>query len=104
MAVWQQVLDKFGRTPEAVSLEKLAAAGVGDADAAAIIGLAKAKSWAPLAEPALAAASASLLEVVRLLEAMGLGEFVEPDFTIVRGLAYYTGTVFELFKGTGTIA
>ena len=31
------------------------------------------------------------------LGAMGLGEFVELDFTIVRGLAYYTGTVFELF-------
>ena len=28
---------------------------------------------------------------------MGLGEFVEVDLTIVRGLAYYTGTVFELF-------
>ena len=28
---------------------------------------------------------------------MGLGEFVDFDLTIVRGLAYYTGTVFELF-------
>jgi histidyl-tRNA synthetase len=28
---------------------------------------------------------------------MGLGEFVDLDLTIVRGLAYYTGTVFELF-------
>ena len=31
------------------------------------------------------------------LDAMGLGEFVDFDLTIVRGLAYYTGTVFELF-------
>ncbi len=31
------------------------------------------------------------------LRAMGLGEFVEMDLTIVRGLAYYTGIVFELF-------
>jgi len=28
---------------------------------------------------------------------MGLGDFVEVDLTIVRGLAYYTGIVFELF-------
>jgi histidyl-tRNA synthetase len=28
---------------------------------------------------------------------MGLGEFVVLDLSIVRGLAYYTGTVFELF-------
>jgi histidyl-tRNA synthetase len=31
------------------------------------------------------------------LAAMGLGDFVEVDFRIVRGLAYYTGVVFELF-------
>src|SRR6266702_4691351 len=28
---------------------------------------------------------------------MGLGDFVAVDLTIVRGLAYYTGIVFELF-------
>jgi len=103
IAVWQQVLDKFGRTPMEVSRQKLRDAGVQDADAEAIIGLARAKSWAPLSDPALAAASASLLEVVRLLDAMGLGEYVEADFTIVRGLAYYTGTVFELFDTKGEL-
>src|SRR4029077_5680133 len=80
VAVWRQVLDKFGRTPEAVSRQKLRDAGIGDADLDAITLLAQAKSWAPLADPALATASASLLEVVRLLEAMGLGDYVEPDF------------------------
>ena len=103
VAVWHQVLDKFGRTPEAVSRQKLRDAGVSDADVDAIIALARAKNWEPLSAPALADASASLLEVVRLLGAMGLGEFVEPDFTIVRGLAYYTGTVFELFDTKGEL-
>jgi histidyl-tRNA synthetase len=56
-----------------------------------------------LTDPALAGTSASLLEVVRLLDAMELGEYVEPDFTIVRGLAYYTGTVFELFDTKGEL-
>lgn len=31
------------------------------------------------------------------LEARGLGEFCKLDLRIVRGLAYYTGTVFEVF-------
>jgi histidyl-tRNA synthetase len=31
------------------------------------------------------------------LKAMGLGDFVEFDLRIVRGLAYYTGIVFEIF-------
>jgi len=34
---------------------------------------------------------------VGALEAMGLGDFVVVDLRIVRGLAYYTGIVFELF-------
>ncbi|MGE5802427.1 MAG: histidine--tRNA ligase [Gemmatimonadota bacterium] len=38
-----------------------------------------------------------LRDTVATLSAMGLGEFVEVDLTIVRGLAYYTGIVFELF-------
>ena len=41
--------------------------------------------------------------VVDALDAMGLGEFVELDLTIVRGLAYYTGTVFELFDAGRTL-
>ena len=38
-----------------------------------------------------------LVEAHAALDAMGLGEFVDVDLTIVRGLAYYTGIVFELF-------
>jgi histidyl-tRNA synthetase len=38
-----------------------------------------------------------LIECVGALESMGLGDFVEVDLGIVRGLAYYTGIVFELF-------
>ncbi|HVH08456.1 MAG TPA: ATP phosphoribosyltransferase regulatory subunit [Gemmatimonadales bacterium] len=38
-----------------------------------------------------------LAEAVSALGAMGLTEFVQVDLTIVRGLAYYTGIVFELF-------
>ena len=37
------------------------------------------------------------------LAAMGLDAFVEVDLTIVRGLAYYTGIVFELFDAGRTL-
>ena len=41
--------------------------------------------------------AAEFLECVEALDHMGLGAFVEIDLSIVRGLAYYTGIVFELF-------
>lgn len=38
-----------------------------------------------------------LTECVEALQAMGLGDYVDVDVSVVRGLAYYTGIVFELF-------
>jgi histidyl-tRNA synthetase len=37
------------------------------------------------------------------LTEMGLGDWIDFDPTIVRGLAYYTGTVFELFDAQKTL-
>ncbi len=48
-------------------------------------------------------AAENLRQVHHSLDAMGLGDFVEIDLTIVRGLAYYTGTVFELFDAGRTL-
>ena len=48
-----------------------------------------------------------LNELFSLLDSYGFEEYLEFDFSIVRGLAYYTGTVFELFdaaKGLRAIA
>lgn len=48
-----------------------------------------------------------LAQVLELLEAEGLGEYVTADMKIVRGLDYYTGTVFEFclpeYKQLGSI-
>jgi histidyl-tRNA synthetase len=41
--------------------------------------------------------TAELVPVIDGLKARGLGDFVEVDYAIVRGLAYYTGVVFEVF-------
>jgi histidyl-tRNA synthetase len=43
------------------------------------------------------ASTEPLSECVEALGVMGLGDFVDVDLSIVRGLAYYTGIVFELF-------
>ncbi|WP_269523664.1 histidine--tRNA ligase [Coraliomargarita parva] len=40
-------------------------------------------------------------ELLALLESAGAGAYVQIDLGIVRGLAYYTGFVFEAFEATG---
>ena len=45
--------------------------------------------------------SAKLDQLVNGLRARGLADFVAVDVGIVRGLAYYTGTVFEVFDRAG---
>ena len=57
--------------------------------------LARSKDAAKAAEP--------LRQTCSALDAMGLGGFVDVDLTIVRGLAYYTGIVFELFDAGKTL-
>jgi histidyl-tRNA synthetase len=46
-------------------------------------------------------AATSLARYRQVLGEMGLAEFVQIDFSIVRGLAYYTGIVFELYDRKG---
>jgi histidyl-tRNA synthetase len=106
VATWFQVLDKLHRTPDAVSRERLRSAGVGEAAIARVLGLSGRLAWEDLdgrdwGHPRVRTAVGSLLEVKRALDGMGLGQFADFDLTIVRGLAYYTGTVFELFDARG---
>jgi histidyl-tRNA synthetase len=44
-----------------------------------------------------------LNELFAQLGAMGLGDYVRFDLSVVRGLAYYTGVVFELFDVRGEL-
>ncbi|MGA2555310.1 MAG: ATP phosphoribosyltransferase regulatory subunit [Verrucomicrobiota bacterium] len=45
--------------------------------------------------------AADLEFIVNNLRARGLGEFVKFDYHVIRGLAYYTGVVFEAFDKKG---
>jgi histidyl-tRNA synthetase len=79
-----QAIDKFGREPREKTAEKLG----------------------NLADPVFATLksggkSERLGKVVDGLSGRGLADFVAIDIGIVRGLAYYTGTVFEVFDRAG---
>jgi histidyl-tRNA synthetase len=79
-----QAIDKFGREPREKTAEKLG----------------------KLADPVFATLksggkSEKLGKLIDALRGRGLADFVSIDFGIVRGLAYYTGIVFEVFDRTG---
>lgn len=79
-----EIIDKLERAPENETKKKLEALGVSLEDVRQF-----------LADPA--AEAAPLMALTADLRARGLGDFVELDLSIVRGLAYYTGFVFEVF-------
>jgi histidyl-tRNA synthetase len=103
-----QAVDKIERFEPAALTEQLAAAGVSAPAIGRVFEVAGLRGL-PAVESALsrvpggADSGAALRRVVDALGAMGLGEFVEVDLSIVRGLAYYTGTVFELFDAGRTL-
>ncbi len=103
-----EAVDKIERMERGALAQRLIAAGVSTEAAEGVFAVAALRGLAAV-EAALAkvpggpAAGASLRRVVDALAAMGLADFVEVDLTIVRGLAYYTGTVFELFDAGRTL-
>jgi histidyl-tRNA synthetase len=97
------VIDKLERTPREVSAEKLAALDVPSGGIVAILRIAEAtlEDVARAVTGAGAAVVEEFAEYQRYLDALGVGEYVTFDLSIVRGLAYYTGIVFELFDRSG---
>ncbi len=76
------VIDKLEREPREVLEAKLGALGVGLAAVEEFVASGRPDFYADLRAN---------------LEARGIEDFCELDLRIVRGLAYYTGTVFEVF-------
>jgi histidyl-tRNA synthetase len=101
------VIDKIERTPPGVSHEKLTTAGLAGALAANVLSLVtECRSIDALRErfPGDARVGEHLArfeQYFALLDALGVREYVDLDLRIVRGLAYYTGIVFELFDASG---
>lgn len=82
-----QIVDKLEREEEAVSRAKLAQLG---------FSLEELKAFIAASEP-----TPELDLVLKNLAARGLGDFVKIDYNVIRGLAYYTGIVFEAFDQKG---
>jgi histidyl-tRNA synthetase len=82
-----QVIDKVEREDPEVSAKKLQPLGISYDDV---------QSFIAAAEP-----TPELSELIRNLEARGLGGYLKVDYYVIRGLAYYTGVVFEAFDRKG---
>ena len=82
------IIDKLERMPETESRRKLSEFGVELEAVRAFI-----------ADPS--AEATKLQGILADLRARGLADYVQIDLTIVRGLAYYTGLVFEVFDRGG---
>ena len=109
MAEAQDLLDKRDRIEPAAFAEKAGALGLGD-DAIERFAALGAEPVAATTDPSTLAAqldvpadAMSELTALRAeLEHRGVLEFCEWDFSIVRGLAYYTGTVWEIHEASGS--
>jgi histidyl-tRNA synthetase len=82
-----QAIDKLERETEEINREKLKKLG---------FSLEQIYDFIKKAEPV-----AGLEIIVNNLRARGLSEFVKIDYGVIRGLAYYTGMVFEAFDKKG---
>jgi len=82
-----QIVDKIDREKPEVSQEKLTALGINYDDVV---------SYIQMSEP-----TPELQAVLDNLAARGLSDFVKTDYGVIRGLAYYTGVVFEAFDRKG---
>ena len=97
-----QLLDKLGRGEYAGARRVLVDKGASESAIARLETVKDVRVWADLeAQFPLASGSGTALRAVfDALGQMGLGDWLDLDLTIVRGLAYYTGTVFELFDAS----
>jgi len=100
-------LDKLDREGEEWILERLKGAGASDDGARRLLGIAELSLDDIVAsaggDPQVQESAARLGRVFKNLESFGLSDFVRFDPSLVRGLAYYTGTVFELWDRKGEL-
>src|SRR5215217_1353691 len=103
-----QAIDKIEREPRERFVERFATAGLAAAVALNIYRMVREWTFDELrqahrqtTDPAIADAFARLDRYRAYLQALNIADWVKFDLTIVRGLAYYTGIVFELFDAKG---
>jgi len=82
-----QIIDKLEREDPAVSGDKLAKLG---------FSLKQVNDFIESGQP-----TDELAAILANIKARGLGDFIKIDYRIIRGLAYYTGPVYEAFDKRG---
>lgn len=82
-----QIIDKLERENPAVSDDKLAKLG---------FSLKQVNDFIESGQP-----TDELAAILANIKARGLGDFIKIDYRIIRGLAYYTGPVYEAFDKRG---
>ena len=100
-------IDKTGREPREATMEKVEKAVTSAEARRGVERLLKySKDLGAIEKefsgaPEIAEQIAGMREYLGFLVALGVGDWVDFDLSIVRGLAYYTGKVFELFDAKG---
>jgi histidyl-tRNA synthetase len=96
------VVDKIERLPQEVSRANFAKAGLSAQQIEKVFLLATADAEKILASAGVGARLGEFTQFQRALDGFGLWrDFAKVDFSIVRGLAYYTGIVFEVHDREG---
>lgn len=99
------VIDKRDKIGDEATTAELAKVGVGAEAAAKILkvldtrGIAEVEAFLGAENPGVAA----LRQLTDLAEAFGIAEAIQIDLSVVRGLSYYTGTVWEVFDASGSL-
>ena len=85
-------LDKRGKMPDAEIAAMLRDGGLSEAETAAAFAVMDTKDFSGCPE---------LVELFRLAEVVGFAGVLQFDISVIRGLSYYTGIVFECFDTAG---
>ena len=85
-------LDKRGKMPDAEIAAMLKDGGLSAAEIEATFAIMETKDYSACPE---------LVELFRLAEIAGFADCLEFDISVIRGLSYYTGVVFECFDAKG---
>jgi histidyl-tRNA synthetase len=98
------LIDKRGKITDAELTIELGKIGVDDGKAARILalldvrGLDQLATQVPTDNPGLVA----LRELMDFASSLGIDHLIRIDLSVIRGLSYYTGTVWEVFASAGT--
>ncbi len=97
-------IDKRGKIPDAALLESLSSIGIDDSGCKQLLELLNVRGLEQLSQlvPADNPGLLQLRELLDLAASWNIEHLIRIDLSVIRGLSYYTGTVWEVFAQAGT--